>query len=93
MPEEAASLLEPIRAMLLSTNITPQILATMVIPGFYALAMALWLIATPGGIQSHQVVDVASDRSLEMRLRAVEERLSQLESGVYAHGHRVRPMT
>gem|GEM_PF-6810768 len=88
VPEEAASLLEPLRAMLLSTNITPQILATTVIPGFYALAMALWLIATPGEIQSHQVVDADSDRGLEIRLRDVEERLNQLESGIYAHGHR-----
>ena len=32
--------------------------------------------------------DANSDTGLEMRLRAVEERLNQLESGVYAHGHR-----
>ena len=88
MPEEAASLLEFLRAMLLSTNLSLELIVTAVIPGSYAFVMALWLIATSGGIQSHQVMDVASDRSLEMRLRAVEERLNQLESGVYAHGHR-----
>ena len=88
LPEEAASLLEPLRAMLLSTSLSLELIVTAVIPGSYAFVMALWLIATPGGIQSHQVMDVASDRDLEMRLRDVEERLNQLESGVYAHGHR-----
>jgi len=88
VPREAASILEPIRETLLSTNLSLELIVTAVIPGSYAFIMALWLIATPGGIQSHQVMDVASDRDLEMRLRAVEEKLSQLESGVYAHGHR-----
>ncbi len=85
VPEEAASLLKPLRAILPSTNLSLELIVTAVIPGSYAFVMALWLIAGSNPTQSS---DATLDTGLEKRLRAVEERLNQLESGVYAHGHR-----
>jgi len=85
IPRETAPFVELLRKVLLSTNISPQLLATAVIPGIYAGAMTLWFVA--GWDNPLNSIPESLAQSLEMRLKIVEERLNQLERDLYAHGH------